>query len=219
MEWPSTIAEATIIQEQLRSRVITHDDFGEVRTVAGVDAGFEAEGTVARAAVVVLRLPDLKPVDYALVRAPAQFPYVPGFLSFREAPAIIAALGQLRSQPDLVICDGQGLAHPRRFGIACHLGVLTGLPSIGCAKSWLIGDHAEVPPEAGAAVPLVDRDETIGVVYRSRTSVRPIYISIGHRISLATAQSVVRQCITRYRLPETTRAAHNLASHGVLPQM
>ena len=155
MEWPSTIAEATIIQEQLRSRVITHDDFGEVRTVAGVDAGFEAEGTVARAAVVVLRLPDLKPVDYALVRAPAQFPYVPGFLSFREAPAIIAALGQLRSQPDLVICDGQGLAHPRRFGIACPLGVLTGLPSIGCAKSWLIGDHAEVVGDEEHADPAV----------------------------------------------------------------
>lgn len=193
------------------------DDFGDLTTVAGVDAGFEDEGNTARAAVVVLSLPELKPVAYALVRGPATFPYVPGFLSFREAPVIIEALGQLPEPPDLVICDGQGIAHPRRLGIASHIGVLTGLPTIGCAKSLLTGRHPEVPDERGARVPLTHRREQVGWALRTRPGTKPVFVSPGHRVALDTAADLVMACVTRYRLPETTRYAHNLASNGVIP--
>src|SRR5690242_2950033 len=214
-EWPTSLEAAQAIQERLRTQVITHDDLGEVRTVAGVDAGYEGE--LARAAVVVLAYPSLEPLDYAIARRPAPFPYVPGFLSFRETPAVLAALEELRIQPDLLMCDGQGIAHPRRLGIASHIGVLTGLPSIGCAKSLLTGRHGEVPAERGAYVPLTDKGEQIGVVLRSRTGVKPLYISIGHKISLPTAIQYVLTCLTKYRLPEPTRAADGLASHGKIP--
>jgi deoxyribonuclease V len=207
--------------------VITHDDLGEVRTVAGVDAGYEADPSaagepdrvLARAAIVVLEFPSLQPLDYAVAHRPTTFPYVPGFLSFREAPAVVAALDQLRVRPDLLICDGQGIAHPRRFGIACHIGMLTGLPSIGCAKSLLTGRHEPVPDVRGAYVPLTHRREQIGVALRSRPGTKPLYISVGHRISLDTAVEYVMSCITKYRLPETTRAADGLASHGRIPQV
>lgn len=218
MDWPSTIEEATAIQERLRTQVILTDDHADLRTVAGVDAGFEDAGATARAAVVVLSYPDLQPIDYVVLRGPTRFPYVPGFLSFREAPVILDALAQLTVAPDLVICDGQGIAHPRRLGIASHLGLLTGLPTIGCAKSLLIGRHAPLANEAGAQVPLVDRGEQIGWVLRTRTGVRPVYVSPGHRVSMGRAAAIVFGCITRYRLPETTRYAHNLASNGVIPK-
>lgn len=215
--WPDNIEDAIIVQEELRTKVVIADDFGELRTVAGVDAGFEDEGTTARAAVVVLSFPDLQPIDYALARGPARFPYVPGFLSFREAPAILDALAMLSAPPDLVICDGQGIAHPRRLGIASHLGVVSGLPTIGCAKSLLVGRHAELPNERGAHVPLLHHGEQIGWVLRARADVKPVYVSPGHRVSMAGAVEIVMRCVTRYRLPETTRYAHNLASNGVLP--
>lgn len=195
------------------------DDFGEPKTVAGVDAGFEDEGATARAAVVVLSLPELKPVAYTLVRGPTRFPYVPGFLSFREAPVIIEALGQLPAPPDLVICDGQGIAHPRRLGIASHIGVLTGLPTIGCAKSLLTGNHPPVPDERGARVPLTHRREQVGWALRTRAGTKPVFVSPGHRVGMATAAELVMACVTRYRLPETTRFAHNLASNGVVPRV
>ena len=217
MSWPTTIPEAIALQNELRSQVIIADDFGELRSIAGVDAGFEDDGQTTRAAIVVLTFPELRPLDYALVREPTVFPYVPGLLSFREAPAILSAINQLRLQPDMLICDGQGIAHPRRFGIACHLGLLSGLPAIGCAKSLLTGKHIELPLERDAQVPLYSGREQIGVVLRSREKTRPLYISPGHRVSMATAVALVQRCITRYRLPETTRAAHNLASHGTLP--
>jgi deoxyribonuclease V len=147
-----------------------------------------------------------------VVREPTRFPYVPGYLSFREVPAILGALASLDSPPDLILCDGQGLAHPRRFGLACHLGVLTGLPTIGVAKSRLIGTHVEVPQHKGAWVPLLDDDEIIGAVLRTRDGVQPLYVSVGHRVDLSTAIDFVLRCTTRYRLPETTRWAHKLAS-------
>jgi deoxyribonuclease V len=183
-----------------------------VRTVAGTDVGFERGGGIARAAVAVLSFPQLELVDYAVARRQARFPYVPGLLSFREVPALLAALDQLRVRPDLLLCDGQGLAHPRRFGIACHLGLICRIPSIGVAKSRLIGNHGEPPQRRGAWVPLRDRGETIGAVLRSRTGTRPIYVSIGHRVSLPVAVRYVMACTTRFRLPETTRWAHRLAS-------
>ncbi|MEQ9509727.1 MAG: deoxyribonuclease V, partial [Alloalcanivorax xenomutans] len=153
------------------------------------------------------------PVDHALARLPVSFPYVPGLLSFRECPVVLRALASLKVTPDLLLCDGQGIAHPRRLGVASHLGVLTGLPSIGVAKSRLVGTHDPVPDRRGAWVPLRDGDEVIGAVLRTRQGVKPLFISPGHRLSLATALEWVMACITRYRLPETTRWADGLASN------
>jgi deoxyribonuclease V len=210
--WDVTPAEARAIQLEGRTRVVTEDRLGEIGRVAGVDVGFEEDGAVTRAAVAVLDFPSLQLVESALARVPTAFPYVPGLLSFREAPAVLEALSRLAVQPDLLLCDGQGYAHPRRFGLACHLGVLTGLPSIGVAKSRLIGVHGALPERKGAWVPLLDGDETIGAVLRTRRAVAPIYVSIGHRVSLPAAIRWVLACTTRYRLPETTRQAHRLAS-------
>ncbi len=211
-QWPTSVSEAMSLQEQLSGQVIREDRLGEVRHVAGVDVGFEADGTITRAAVAVLSFPALQLVDHAIARRPTTFPYIPGFLSFRELPAVLEALEQLKTSPDLLLCDGQGLAHPRRFGIACHLGVLTDLPAIGVAKSLFVGRHAEVGPGRGAWQPLLHRGETVGAALRTRPGTRLIYISIGHRISLPTALEYVVRCTPKYRLPETTRWAHNLAS-------
>jgi deoxyribonuclease V len=216
-EWPTTLEEAQAVQQRLRSQVVTHDDLGEVRAVAGVDAGYEDEGRTARAVVVVLAFPSLEPLEYTIARRPAAFPYVPGFLSFREGPAVVAALAELRAPPDLVIFDGQGIAHPRRLGIASHIGVLTGLPSIGCAKSLLVGRHEPLPDVRGASVPLFHRGEQVGAVLRTRVGVKPVYISVGHRVGLETALRYVMACTTKYRLPEATRLADGLASHGRPP--
>ncbi|MEQ6341695.1 MAG: deoxyribonuclease V [Gammaproteobacteria bacterium] len=210
--WDVTSEQAVAIQQQLRKEVITEDRLGEVRHVAGVDVGFEQNNAITRAAVAVLGLPDLQLLDSAIARLPTSFPYVPGLLSFREVPAVLKALEQLSTLPDLLLCDGQGIAHPRRCGIASHLGVLTGIPSIGVAKARLIEIHAPVPDERGAWVPLLDKGEVIGAVLRTRVHVKPVYVSIGHFVSLETAIVHVMRCTTKYRLPETTRWAHRLAS-------
>jgi deoxyribonuclease V len=211
-EWPTDVAAARAVQDALSIQVIRTDDLGPVCYVAGVDVGFEDQGRTMRAAVAVLEFPGLVLYEQAISRSPTRFPYVPGYLSFRELPAVLQALERLEVVPDLLLCDGQGLAHPRRFGLACHLGVLTGIPSVGVAKSRLIGTHTDLPAEKGAWVPLTDKGETIGAVVRTRTNVSPVYVSIGHRVSLATAIDYVLSCTTRYRLPETTRWAHRLAS-------
>lgn len=213
--WPQTAEEATAIQQQLKSQVVTEDRLGEVRYIAGVDVGFEDSYAITRAAVVVLSFPELQPVEEAIARRPTTFPYIPGFLSFREIPAILEALQALKTTPDLIMGDGHGIAHPRRLGIASHLGVLIDLPTIGVAKSLLVGKHEAVPAEKGHWQPLQHRGETIGVVLRSRTNVKPLYISIGHRISLPTAIDYVLRCTPKYRLPETTRWADKLASGKV----
>lgn len=210
--WDVTPAEAREIQQQLHSLVVTANQLGKIDLVAGVDVGFEQQGKITRAAIVVLSFPELQPVTQAITRLPTQFPYIPGLLSFREVPAVIEAMKQLDRLPDLLLCDGQGTAHPRRFGIACHLGILTDIPAIGVAKSRLIGKHEPLPLEKGNWQPLMDKEEQIGAVLRSRTGVNPLYISPGHRIDLETAIHYVMACITRYRLPETTRQAHKLAS-------
>jgi len=210
--WNLTPRAAIAVQQRLRSKVVRLGRPRAVRTVAGTDVGFEHGGAIARAAVAVLSFPELELVDYAVVRRPARFPYVPGLLSFREMPALLAALDRLRVKPDLLLCDGHGLAHPRRFGLACHLGVLRGIPSIGVAKSRLVGEHAEPAQRRGASAALRDRGETIGAALRSRTGTRPIFVSIGHRVSLPAAVRYVLACTTRFRLPETTRWAHRLAS-------
>jgi deoxyribonuclease V len=210
--WPTTVEEALVVQRQLRDQVITEDRLGPIEYVTGVDVGFEEDGAVTRAAVAVLRLADLQLHDHAIARRPTTFPYIPGFLSFREIPAVLDALAQLSTPPGILLCDGQGLAHPRRFGIACHLGLLTDTPAIGVAKSLLIGSHDPLPEERGAWQPLHDKGEVIGAVLRSREKTKPLYISSGHRISLLTAIDYVMRCTTKYRLPETTRWAHKLAS-------
>lgn len=210
--WQLTPAEAVVLQNALRQRVERVDRLSLIRHVAGVDVGFEEGGGVARAAVAVLAFPDLERVATAVARCPAEFPYVPGLLAFRELPAILAALARLNTAPDLILCDGQGIAHPRRFGIASHLGVLLDVPTIGVAKTRLIGRHDELPDVKGAWTPLIDGAETIGAVLRTRAGVKPVYVSIGHRVSLKTAIELTLACVTRYRLPETTRQAHHLAS-------
>jgi deoxyribonuclease V len=212
--WQLTLDEAIAIQEQLQGEVITEDKFKEpVKYVAGVDMGFEADGTISRAAVAVLSFPDLQVIETSLAYRPTTFPYIPGFLSFREIPAVLDALEKIRTIPDIILCDGQGIAHPRRFGIACHLGVLVDIPTIGVAKSLLVGKHEIVPETRGSWQPLIHRGETIGAVLRSRTKVKPLYISSGHRISLPTAIDYVLRCTPKYRLPETTRIADKLASN------
>ncbi len=210
--WDLTPKEAMALQEGLRGRLIREDRIGTVRRVAGVDVGFEQDGNVTRAAVAVLSFPGLELQDSALAREPTRFPYVPGLLSFREAPAVLEAFSRLRRAPDLLLYDGQGIAHPRRCGIASHVGLLLDLPSIGVAKTKLIGEHGRVPAAKGSRAPLTDRGELIGAVLRTRTGVKPLFISIGHRVSLETAVHYVMACVTRYRLPETTRWAHHLAA-------
>lgn len=211
-EWDVTPAEARRIQQELRGRVVLHDELPEVHHVAGVDVGFEDKGRVARAAVAVLSFPELAPVDQAVARRPVSFPYVPGLLSFREIPVITDALQQISVVPELILCDGQGYAHPRRMGIACHLGLVMDCPTIGVAKSRLVGSHAGLARRKGSRVQLMHGGEVIGVVLRTRDGVRPLYVSAGHRVGLATAVEYTLRCVRRYRLPETTRAAHRLAS-------
>ncbi len=210
--WNLTPSEAIALQKELRETVIARDDFGEVTRVAGVDCGFEEKGAIIRAAVAVLDFPSLKLVDQAVARLPSSFPYIPGLLSFREIPALLAALDMLNNAPDLILVDGQGLAHPRRFGIACHLGVLTGIPTIGAAKSRLTGTFEDPGIERGNWTPLLDKEEIIGAVLRTRRGTRPLFVSLGHRVGLESAKEWVLRCTPRYRLPETTRLAHRLAS-------
>jgi deoxyribonuclease V len=211
--WPLTVEEATVIQQQLAVEVITEDQLGTVQYVAGVDVGFEEAGSVTRAAVAVLSFPELELKEHAIAYRPTTFPYIPGFLSFREIPAVLDTLEKVTLTPDLILCDGQGIAHPRRLGIACHLGVLIDLPTIGVAKSLLIGKHSELPETRGSWQPLLHRGETIGAVLRTRTGVKPVYVSSGHRVSLPTAIDYVMRCTPKYRLPETTRWADKLASN------
>ena len=218
--WPVDAQEAIATQNRLRGQVITTDQFETIVTVAGVDAGFEQEGTIIRAAVVVLQLPDLTLLEQAIAYRPTTFPYVPSLLSFREMPTVLDALSKLTLEPDLILCDGAGIAHPRRLGIASHLGVMINKPTIGVAKSRLLGTYDELPPEKGAWMPLMDRGERIGAVLRSREGTKPLYVSAGHRISLETAVDYVLQCTPKYRLPETTRLADRLASNrGPMPSV
>ncbi|MBE9191807.1 deoxyribonuclease V [Gloeocapsopsis crepidinum LEGE 06123] len=210
--WSLTIEEAIALQEKLTKEVITVDKIPQpVQYVAGVDMGFEASGTISRAAVAVLSFPDLQLQEYAIARRETSFPYIPGLLSFREIPALLDALAKIHMTPDLILCDGQGIAHPRRLGIASHLGLILDMPTIGVAKSLLVGKHQEVLNIKGSWQPLQHRGETIGAALRTRIGTKPVYISSGHRVSLPTAIDYVLQCTPKYRLPETTRIADKLS--------
>jgi deoxyribonuclease V len=213
--FPSDPGEAIALQRQLAERVVQNDKFTRLQRVAGIDVGFEGpRKEIARAAVIILSFPDLKVVESSIQRMPVSYPYIPGLLAFREAPVVLGAIEKLHNMPDLLIVDGQGRAHPRRLGIASHLGVILNCPSIGCAKSRLVG-KAQVPANIfGATSELVDADETVGLVVRTRENTKPLYVSIGHRVSLGTAADLVLACTRGYRLPEPTRLAHKLASGG-----
>ncbi len=196
----------------LARRVRLEDDFRQpIERVAGVDAAFPDRGRRTRAAVVVMTFPTLEVIETGFAEIDTTLPYIPGLLSFRELPAIAEAIGGLRHQPELVLCDGQGIAHPRRFGLACHLGVELDLPTIGVAKSRLHGTASEPRAERGAWEALKDQDEVIGCLLRTRDRVRPLYVSPGHRVSIKQARQLVLDCGAGYRLPEPVRLADRLS--------
>ena len=213
--WNVTREEARQLQNELRTQVVGTDRFGKINTVAGADLGFKKD--IARASVVVLSFPELQVVESVVTESPVRFPYIPGLLSFREIPPLLTAFTHLQTEPDLIIVDGQGIAHPRRFGLASHLGLVLDKPTIGCAKSRLWGRYEEPETEQGSYTYLMDKDEVIGAAVRTRRNVQVVYISIGHRISLDSARTWTLACCRGYRLPETTRYAHNAAS-GKVPQ-
>jgi deoxyribonuclease V len=220
--WDVSPAEARQLQRDLRDRVSLRDEIdpAAVRLVAGVDNGYvrTPAGTTGWAAVVVLSFPELEVVEQRIASQPAAFPYVPGLLSFREAPALLAALALVEAEPDVVLFDAQGIAHPRRLGAASHLGLFVDRPSIGCAKSRLVGQYDEPPREAGARAPLLDRGELIGAVVRTRPSAPPLFVSPGHKVSIETAVGLVLACRRGgRRLPEPTRLAHDLVTAHTAP--
>lgn len=212
--WDVTPDEAIRLQRALAPRVITDQPLPleSIRLVAGVDVSVKDDRS--RAAVVVLRFPDLDVIETVTADRPTTFPYIPGLLSFREGAVILDAMRKLDSTPDVFMFDGQGTIHPRRIGIACHVGLFIDRPAVGCGKSRLVGRHAPLPVEKGGWVPLVDRGETVGVVLRTRANVKPVYVSVGHRATLDDARDLVLACTTRYKLPEPTRAAHHAAGLG-----
>ncbi|MEV8505218.1 deoxyribonuclease V [Actinoplanes sp. NPDC051475] len=205
--WPRTEEEALATQDALRARLILGGGPAEPATVAGLDVAYHEDGERLAAAVVVLDTADLRVRDTAVVRGTAAFPYVPGLFAFREVPALLEALDKLSVRPDVLICDGHGLAHPRRFGLACHLGVLTGLPSYGVGKTPLIGAWEQPGDQRGARADLVDGGETVGAVLRTRQGVKPVFVSVGHRMDLDGACGLTLRLASRFRLPETTRLA------------
>ena len=216
--WNVTPTRARAIQIELAGRVSQKGSLGAARLVAGADLAFSADKSRCVAGVVVWDAAGEQIVEQQIAVRPVRFPYVPGLLSFREAPALLAAIRKLRTEPDVFIFDGQGRAHPRRFGLACHLGVLIDRPSIGCAKSRLIGRHDEPASHRGATAPLMDGPERIGTVLRTRDGVKCVYVSVGHRAEITSAVRLVLRCCTRYRLPEPTRLADQLvgrAKHDV----
>lgn len=216
-EFTLSLNEARQVQMSLAKSVSQEDMPGEVRFIAGVDVSAERASRKATAAAVVLSYPEMKLVETVLFQGELNFPYIPGFLSFREAPLVLNAFERLTKSPDLVIVDGQGLAHPRRLGIASHLGLLLNVPTIGCAKSRLCGEY-EIPDEtAGSFTRLFDGGEVIGAVLRSRTGVKPLFVSVGHKVSLDSAIGWVLRCCRGLRLPEPTRLAH-LAAGGKLKE-
>jgi deoxyribonuclease V len=205
--WAVTPAEARQIQNELRDKVELKDRLPRLEKVVGADVALDLHRGRAIAGVIVYSFPGLEEVERVAAARPLSFPYIPGLLSFREMPALLAAFELLASEPDLIFYDGQGYAHPRRFGIACHLGVALNCPTIGCAKSRLMGTHAEPDRQAGSWTLLFDHEEAIGAVVRTRTGVKPIYVSLGHRVSLKRAIELVLAVSDGYRIPRPTRDA------------
>ena len=215
-DWDMTAAEAIALQKELAPRVVGAGDPGDVRLVAAADLAFvdrrwPRQPTRGRAAAVLMSYPELELVEEQVVEGDVSFPYVPGLLSFREAPLLAQAFERLEGAPDLLLIDGQGYAHPRRFGIASHVGLMTGLPTIGCAKSRLCGEHEEPGRLRGSQAELRDGDDLIGTMLRTRDGVKPLYVSVGHRIGLEAAAEWVLRLAPRFRLTEPIRAADALS--------
>jgi deoxyribonuclease V len=210
--WCLTPREAIALQKVLAAQVRVVKPAGELRFIAGLDAAFSSDGKRCLAAAVLWNAQAQRIVEQHTASAKLTLPYIPGLLSFREAPALLAALRELEHTPDALMCDGQGLAHPRRLGIASHVGILCGLPTIGCAKSRLCGEETETLSPRGSWTPLVDGGEIIGEVLRTQDGVKPLYVSVGHLCDLPTARELVLACATRYRLPEPTRLADRLVA-------
>ena len=208
--WDLTPNDAIALQRRLAHLIVRRSNLKKVATVAGVDSGYKSD--VVRGAVVVLKYPTLETVAQSFAEQRVSFPYIPGLLSFREGPVILEAIDKLKVRPDLLIFDGQGIAHPRRFGIASHIGLLTAIPSIGCAKKKLIGCFDTLASKRGSSARLTDKGEVIGAVVRTRSNVSPVFVSIGHRINLQDSIRHVLRCCRGYRLPETTRQADRLAA-------
>jgi deoxyribonuclease V len=215
-DWPRTEAEALAVQDALRPRLLGGPGPERPATVAGLDVAYHADGERLAAAIVVLDTTDHRVVDTAVVPGRAAFPYVPGLFAFREIPALLTALDRLTVRPEVLICDGHGLAHPRRFGLACHLGVLTGLPSFGVGKTPLVGSWTAPGERRGDRAELVDDGQTVGAVLRTRAGVKPVFVSVGHRMDLESACALTLELTPRFRLPETTRAADRACRDGLL---
>lgn len=212
--WQVSTHEAAEIQKRLRQKiVISPINFEKIDYVAGADVSFSRYSEDIFAAVVVLSYPELNLIEEATASVKASFPYVPGYLTFREGPALVEAFKKIKTEPDVVIFDGQGIAHPRGFGIASHMGVLLNKPSVGCAKSLLVGKYEEPARTRGSTSRLLDKNgKQIGLVLRTKDNVSPVFVSIGNRITLEDSVKIVLTCATRYRLPEPTRKAHNLSN-------
>ena len=213
-DWTGDVAALRAVQADLAQRVVLRDDFARpLRTIAGFDVGFEDDGATTRAAAVLLDADTLEVIDQQVARLPTRMPYIPGFLSFRELPALLEALAMLQAAPDLAFIDGHGIAHPRRLGIAAHFGVATGLPSIGVAKKILTGEARMALHEMrGAFTPLRSGKEQIGWLLRSKPGCLPLIVSPGHRVAMPSAPELVMRYVGKYRLPEPTRLADRLAS-------
>lgn len=207
-----TPTEAKELQEQLRQKITLEKLDEDVEFVAGADISFNRGSNMMHAAIIVLRLQDLQPVARSLVSDETPFPYIPGLLAFRELPVLWKAWNQLNVKPDVLIMDGHGLAHPRRMGIATHFGIEIDWPTMGCAKNILTGSHEKLATEKGASVPLTDNEEQVGLALRSRTNVNPIYISPGHKMNFKDSYAIAMQVLTKYKLPRTTRLAHEWAN-------
>lgn len=207
-----TIPEATQIQNELRSRIDTTERHLDISTIGGADISLNLYSTTIYAGIIVLSFPYLKPLAYSLVKAETRFPYIPGFLAFREAPALVQVWEQLSIKPGVLVADGHGIAHPRRLGIAAHFGALTGQPSMGCAKKLLFGKYEEPAPEQGAYSTIWDKQEPIGYAFRSKAKTAPVYVSPGNLIGMRNSLELIRQCLGKYRIPEPTRLAHELVN-------
>ena len=210
--WQVTYREAVAIQEGLRRRLVRSGPLGRPELVAGADVSYSKHTDRVYAGVILLSFPALEVVETVTYADKAGFPYIPGLLTFREGPVLLHAFAGLKRRPDVVIFDGQGYAHPRRMGLASHMGILLDVPSVGCAKSRLVGEYAEPGPEAGEWTPLTDGRETLGRVLRTRSRVKPVFVSVGHKLGLAGATKLLLACGRGYRLPEPTRRAHHLVN-------
>ncbi|MBW8686909.1 deoxyribonuclease V [Chitinophaga rhizophila] len=206
------VTAATEIQNNLRENIIVKPREFPINIIAGADISFNKFSTTVYAGVILLQFPELVPVGYSVIKKEVLFPYVPGYLAFREVPALMEAWDNLPQKPDLLVVDGHGIAHPRRMGIAAHFGVVAGTPTVGCAKKVLCGQFEEPASIKGSHSPLIFKNEVVGAALRTKNAVKPVFVSPGHLMDVPSTIDIISQCIGRYRLPEPTRMAHNLVN-------